>query len=83
MSALYQDRLEEKQMGLDADRMRINIETVSSLYANLTNYHCENVKCGIFHSIWAHTTKLTDEIVTRCDKQMKHGCWQHKQNKFK
>ena len=30
-SALYQDRLEEGQMGTDADRMRINIETGSSL----------------------------------------------------
>ena len=82
-SALYQERLEEGQMGTDADRMRINIETGSSLYKNLTTYHCDKVNCGIFHSIQAHTTKLTEEIVRACDKRMQYSRWQHKQNKFK
>jgi hypothetical protein len=82
-SALYQERLEEGQMGTDADRMRINIETGSSLYKNLTTYHCDKVNCGIFHSIQAHTTKLTEEIVRACDKRMQYSRWQTKQKKFK
>jgi hypothetical protein len=82
-SALYQDRLEEGQMGTDADRMRINIETGSSLHSDLTNFHCEKVNCGIFHSIQAHTTRLTDCIVKACDERMKNSRWQTKQNKFK
>ena len=82
-SALYQERLEEGQMGTDANRMRINVETGSSLYKNLTTYHCDKVNCGIFHSIQAHTTKLTEEIVRACDKRMQYSRWKTKQNKFK
>ena len=70
---LYQERLEEGQMGMDADRMRINVETGSSLYKNLTDYHCDKVNCEIFHIIQAHTTQLTEEIVQACDKRMQYS----------
>ena len=74
-------------MGTDADRMRINIKMGSSLYKNLTTYHCDKVNCGIFHSVQAHTTKLTEEIVRACDKRMQYteqvqGRSGYTQNKF-
>ena len=41
------------------------------------------MKCGIVHSIQAHTTKLMDDTVKASGKRMKHSCWKNKQNKFK